>query len=559
AAEIIPWPARAIDPIDFQRLLDQAQKKGSVRVIVGLRMNYQPEAQLGLTRAVDLQRQVVDLGQTALINRMAAHNIKGVKRIKNLPFVAMKVDANALAILNALQEVNSINEDAPHFPTLAESTVLIGATTAWANGYSGQGQVVAILDTGVDKTHPFLAGKVVAEGCFSTTDPADYATSVCPGGVQSSTATGSGVPCNAGCDHGTHVAGIAAGKGASFSGVARDAKIIAIQVFTRFDDPNFCGSTAPCVAAYTSDIIQGLQQVYTYASSYTIASANMSLGGGSYTSNCDSADAATKTAIDNLRSIKIATVIASGNESKTNAISSPGCISTAISVGSTRDGSLGTTADTVSSFSNSASFLSLLAPGEYIYSSIPGGGYANYRGTSMAAPHVAGAWAVVKSKVPTASVDQVLNALATTGVSITDSRNGIVKPRIRVDAALNTFSGSAPTVTPTQSSTDVTYDDANAAISYTGAWTFWNEGFGAYNGTFHYSAVSGNTAQLIFSGQSVTLVFTGHPNRGVMRVDIDGVTVANVNEYRASLQWQQSWTSGTLASGTHTLLLTHAR
>ncbi|MBI3536019.1 MAG: hypothetical protein HY070_00420, partial [Chloroflexi bacterium] len=37
AAEIIPWPARAIDPIDFQRLLDQAQKKGSVRVIVGLR------------------------------------------------------------------------------------------------------------------------------------------------------------------------------------------------------------------------------------------------------------------------------------------------------------------------------------------------------------------------------------------------------------------------------------------------------------------------------------------------------------------------------------------
>jgi hypothetical protein len=59
----------------------------------------------------------------------------------------------------------------------------------------------------------------------------------------------------------------------------------------------------------------------------------------------------------------------------------------------------------------------------------------------MAAPHVSGAWAVLKSKSPTATVDQVLAALTSTGVPVTDSRNGITKPRIKVDAALNALGG----------------------------------------------------------------------------------------------------------------------
>ena len=62
---------------------------------------------------------------------------------------------------------------------------------------------------------------------------------VCPGGMAESTALGSGMPCSAdGCYHGTHVAGIAAGKGASFSGVARDASLISIQVFSQVNDPH---------------------------------------------------------------------------------------------------------------------------------------------------------------------------------------------------------------------------------------------------------------------------------------------------------------------------------
>ena len=46
-------------------------------------------------------------------------------------------------------------------PTLAESVPLIGGPAAWAAGYTGAGWTVAVLDTGIDKTHPFLAGKVI--------------------------------------------------------------------------------------------------------------------------------------------------------------------------------------------------------------------------------------------------------------------------------------------------------------------------------------------------------------------------------------------------------------
>ena len=206
-----------------------------------------------------------------------------------------------------------------------------------------------------------------------------------------------------------------------------------MQIFSR-------NITKNKITSFTSDIISGLQRVYALRSSYNIAAVNMSIGGGGVTSNCDAAQSATKTAIDNLRSVNIATIIASGNDSYINGISIPACISTAISVGSVRDGGSDVTTgsiDTVSSFSNSASFLTLLAPGETIYSSVPGGGYGYKDGTSMATPHVAGAWAVMKQSMGSgATVQQILDRLNSTGVSITDSRNNITKNRIRLDAAI---------------------------------------------------------------------------------------------------------------------------
>src|SRR5438445_11139467 len=94
-------------------------------------------------------------------------------------------------------------------------------------------------------------------------------------------------------------------------------------------------------------------------------------------------------------------------------------------------------------------FMSLFAPGDEILSSVTGGGYAVLSGTSMATPHVAGSWAVLKQAAPNATVDQMLGALQSTGVPITDTRSGtpVTRPRIRVDLALDQL--APPTVTVT--------------------------------------------------------------------------------------------------------------
>jgi hypothetical protein len=176
-----------------------------------------------------------------------------------------------------------------------------------------------------------------------------------------------------------------------------------------------------------------MERILALRTQFSIAAINMSFGAGAFTSPCDGTETARKAAIDNLRSVGIATVIASGNDDFSDALNAPACISTAVSVGAT------TKADVVPSFSNSASFLSLLAPAVSITSSLPGGRFATFSGTSFAAPHVVGAWAILKQKKPAATVDETLSALTISGLGITDPRNGITKPRIRVNQAIQTL------------------------------------------------------------------------------------------------------------------------
>ncbi|MBP6418324.1 MAG: S8 family serine peptidase, partial [Giesbergeria sp.] len=413
----------------LQELSSAAQKNGSVRVIVGVRVAFAPEAKLAATIAAQ-QRSEISSAQATVLSRLPA-SVKPastVRRFASIPYLAMSVTPQELQALQQMPEVTSIQEDRAVYPTLVDSVPFVGGTTVWSGGYSGAGQTVAVLDTGVDKTHPFLAGKVVAEACFSSSYAAGGLTSVCPGGVETSTAPGSGAPCvgASGCSHGTHVAGIVAGNNGPSNapaGVAKDANIIAMQVFSIYNSKENCeDGIAPCTTSSFSDIIMALEQVYAWRNNYSIAAVNMSLGGGRYDSQstCDAENASVKAAIDNLRAVGIASVIASGNEGYTDSMGTPGCISSAISVGSTwakagtdRCDAASPLAsffpDDVSCFSNSVQFLNLLAPGSDIGSSVVGGLYENYSGTSMATPHVAGAWAVLKQKKPTASVEEVFN------------------------------------------------------------------------------------------------------------------------------------------------------
>ena len=447
--------ARAQKARTFAALMAKVQSKGRVRVIVGLRAEGGSSASTASSfkdaaaRAAMVSR--VNRAQQALLVRMNSYSISSVKRFKYIPYVAMEVDAAALEALAADPEVVSIEEDKLLKPMLEESIPLVGAPQAWSQGFSGSGQTIAILDTGVDQDHPFLRGKVVSEACYSGGGSGE---SLCPGGVTESTSPGSGLPCSdpelPNCSHGTHVAGIAAGKGPDFSGVARDAKLISIQVFSKIE-PDDCSdedeeeeSEGPCIKSSSTDQISGLERVLELSDDFDIAAVNLSLGSEEpFPGECDSWNLAIKAAVDKLRAVGIATIAASGNEESSTGISSPACISSIVSVGSTDDGSSSsdgsseTTLDEVSDFSNSSPELDLLAPGRWITSSYPENYFATGSGTSQAAPHVAGAWAVLKSKAPNASVEQVLSSLKSTGVSITDSRNNITRSRIQVDAALS--------------------------------------------------------------------------------------------------------------------------
>lgn len=437
-----------IDEEPLDALAEKVLAEGELRIIVNLDMPSPFVSDGELTSAqLDDQRNNIRYVQNALLAQLAEYNAKAYYEYDAIPMMALRVDAEAFEVVRNSELVSHIQEDEAVPVALASSTAVIGAPTVWSSGFDGTGQTVVILDTGIDGDHPFFedasnSSRIVTEACFSNAGGGGGNISLCPGGGNSQTGAGAAevqtAACSTSgttgdlCSHGVHVAGIAAGNGATFDGVAPNADIIPIQVFTRFNAAGDCApNPAPCVLSYNSDQLAALNHVIGLNGSHTIASVNMSLGGGSAnTSHCDAN--ALKIPIDSLRSLGIATVIATGNDSWTNGISAPACISTAVSVGSTTD------ADTVSSFSNVHGIMDLFAPGSAIGSSVPGGGFASFDGTSMATPHVAGAWAILKQANPSASVTDVLDSLINTGVSVSDQRTGgtVTKPRIQLEAAV---------------------------------------------------------------------------------------------------------------------------
>jgi subtilisin len=352
-------------------LLQKAQREGSVRVIVRLRTDFVPEGGLDRTEVSD-QRDEIEGAQAGLQEDLQGTEYQTLREYETIPYVALNVSPQALQTLqrsslatdiveDRLDEANDLDKSSSSkgldSTNLAQSTPLVQAPTMWANGFTGSGQVVAVLDTGVDSAHPFLANKVVEEACFTSNRAAGAGN--CPNGTSTQIGAGSGVPCTyaaSACRHGTHVAGIAAGQGSTFSGVAKGANVMSVQVFSRFTGSNCIGAGEdPCALSWTSDQIAGLERVFLLRTTRTFSSVNMSLGGSRFFSNCDTDPR--KPIIDNLRSAGIATVISSGNNGFTDSMGAPACISSAVSVGST------TKSDTLSSFSTLHRFCLCWHPG----------------------------------------------------------------------------------------------------------------------------------------------------------------------------------------------------
>ena len=427
----------------LRSLEEDAAKQGSVRVIVELKTSFDPTEAVDKDRTMDRRAAVKRIQDEALTDlQPELPDATKVTRFTTVPGIALKATPGVLKKLARSPLVDSISKDFPITPVLVESTPLVGATNAWARGYRGSGKSVAIVDTGIDKTHPFLSGKVIAEACFADTECPNDQEGAYPGAGRPLEGTGR-------LDwHGTYVGGIAAGgSGGSGSGVAPGAKLISL--------------VAACIAcdvdgevSLLSNAVQSVDWLAPRVGSLNLASINMSFGFPQgnppnpsdehrWSDHCDSQAPALKTAVQNLKNQGVATIAAAGNDGDANGILIPSCLSNVVSVAGTNESDQVVTQWFNKPFgTNNAPIVDLLAPAERIRSSCLGpittgcnNGYVTEAGTSAAAPHVAGAWAILKGLKPGASVDEVLSALQISGRPLTDPRNGLVKPRIDVNAA----------------------------------------------------------------------------------------------------------------------------
>lgn len=268
---------------------------------------------------------------------------------------------------------------------LDHSVPQTGAPTAWASGFTGAGVVVAVLDSGIDATHPDLAGVVVDAQNF-----ADDA-----------------LTANDTVGHGTHVASTIAGSGAAsggrLRGVAPDAQLLNGRVCDRF-----------CL---TSAVLAGIEWAAITKRAPII---NMSFGGPD-SPGIDPVEAA----IDQL-SAEYGTlfVVAAGN-SGVLSVSSPSTADAALSVGSVdRAGELATTSSRGPRPGDGAVKPEITAPGVQIVAALAAGVepigtpinafYTRLSGTSMATPHVAGAAAILRQQHPQWTGEQLKSALVGT-------------------------------------------------------------------------------------------------------------------------------------------------
>jgi subtilisin len=293
--------------------------------------------------------------------------LEAIKRNPNVDFVEQDMTVQAFS-QNLPKGVNRI--DADHSPTIS------------GDGSGSVNTDIAILDTGIDLAHPDLSiyrKKTFVAGTTSANDDNG---------------------------HGTHVAGIAAAKDNTIRvvGVAPGARLWALKVL----DATGSGSI--------STIIAGIDYITQHAGEIDIV--NMSFG-------CECSSSSLDTAINNSVAKGVTFVAAAGNNHKDASTFSPAKNPNVISVSAVADsdgkcGGLGSQTsygndDSFATFSNYGSTVDISAPGVDILSTYKGSSYTKLSGTSMAAPHVAGAAALYKAFHNSASPLDIRNQLRSLG------------------------------------------------------------------------------------------------------------------------------------------------
>ena len=446
-----------------------------------------------------LQKDVKAL-QNRVIDTLDVDTMRITNQFKYVFAFSSEIEGEGLMELAKHPDVLSIDEDFLLHANLAQGIPLMNAS-AISNLYNGEGMAIAICDTGIDYTHPMLGdggfpnGKVI--GGYDTgeddADPMD------------------------GQGHGTACAGIAAGNpgntGDYIGGVAFNAKLYALKI----SYSNTSGD------AYLSDMIEAWEWCVTHQNDdpvnpIIIISTSFGVGEGKNQADCDGYSSAMTAAAANAKAVGITLFVSSGNDGYCDALGYPGCLSDVVSVGAVYDAVLDEVGwcvsenscafkiptdgcstgyyapesgvpDQVIVYSNTASFLSLIAPANWAYTTKLGGGYWDepygFGGTSAACPYAAGAAACLQStaKARTGAYltpDQVESYLIDYGDLITDGKVDITKPRINLEHSTNQIT-SHPLLTtnPVSSITsnsavsggDITDDGAVAVTSRGVCWS----------------------------------------------------------------------------------------
>jgi len=382
-------------------------------------------------------------------------------RFENQAGFSAEVTRTALEKLLRHPRVISVEPVRVLEPSLAQGIPLMGAAV-YRTAFNGAGVSVAIVDSGVDYTHPRLGGgsfpnsKVIGGFDFGDLDSN---------------------PAPSGSAHGTACAGIAAGDlgtvGDYIGGVAYNARLYALKI------------TAGGNGSATDDaMIAAWDWCVTHKNdnpANPILVISTSFGGGRYFSTCDASQSGFATAANTAVAAGITVLVSAGNEGYCDSLASPACVSGAISVGSVYDASYGTVvgcitsgscapkfpddlcstgfavqettaADKVPAYSNTSGFLGVLAPSNRAHTTdiVGAGGYGSgdytttFGGTSAACPYAAGGVAALQSAAK-ALLGRFLTAaevranLVATGDNITDTKAPITKPRINLAHAIQSL------------------------------------------------------------------------------------------------------------------------
>jgi hypothetical protein len=383
-----------------------------------------------------------------------AGGVRVLDRYSHVASVHMTVPVEALPALAADTRVEAIvlNRKVHKLDATGDSYIHVSAVQP---PDTGAGVGIALMDSGVDWTHPELT-------------PLGTKTIALFDAYHSSGTSAYAMDDNG---HGTEVAGIAAALGARSSaiGVAPAATIVSVKILDN------TGSGTESI------IIQGINAVLSSVGAgnpYNIRAANFSLG-GYFTGNgsgsnavpdqpCDSQDPVLASSFQQLTNANVIPVVASGNGGCTNGVAWPACISTSLAVGSVYQqsfqsvsytdtlqcGATGTKGctdnspyvGTVACYVDSGAKLDVWAPTCPAGEPLKGGGYDTtyFCGSSASAAYASGLVALVAQASPTTSAASARLAIRNNGRSITDSRNGITRNLILADQAIASLSCSAP-------------------------------------------------------------------------------------------------------------------